>query len=273
MSVLTRLLFNLEAYNLDYKNQKSTASISTVIINSGTSYRITFSSAISGITTTDYIYIEYGSNNNYYKVNAVGANYVDVDNGVALANEATTAVFYAIKTGKLNQIIADATTYAEKLTGQGFSGVQTHVEYYSGNGTNELILNRRPVIAVTQIEYTSYPLDMVSDLTSFDLKTATGVLHKKYNDYYFPKGQNNIKVTYTTGYATLPADLESAVSLLASADVLADEAGMNGGLTSRSVVAYSESYGAGGKYSDTRKKYIGRAMAILGKYKSGMVGC
>jgi hypothetical protein len=272
MSILTRLLFELEDYDLELKSQKSTATISTIILVSGTQYQITFSAAISGITTSDYLYIEYGSNNNYYNILSVGANTVNIDNGTALLNESSSVIFYQVKAGKLNQYISDAKSYAEKLTGKSFSGVQTYTEYYSGIGTNELILNRRPVIEITQIEYTNYPLDMIGDISQYELNPNTGAIHRKWNDYVFPRGTNNIKVTYTSGYASLPSDLESAIMFLAMSDVLSGQASINGGLTSRSIVAYSESYGSGGKYSDTRKRYISRAMAILNKYKSGMVG-
>jgi len=169
--------------------------------------------------------------------------------------------------------------FVEGTTRHSITGVKTITEYYSGNGTNMLNLSRRGVISLTQIAYVlGGDNQRVLSLANVELLADEGSIKAKRNAVetwmmpIFPKGQKNLKITYTAGYEPedIPVDLCEAVKLLACDTILSFIEGMDGG-GDVSVQAYNKSYGNRGKYSNIRNELQRMANAILRRYQTGVI--
>ena len=170
----------------------------------------------------------------------------------------------------------DVIPHVNETTRMNFSAEQTVTEYYSGNGTDILILNRRPVNEITDI---SYVKSLVSGnfLNSIELIEDKGILKAK-TDFaegsylpVFAKGNNNIKVTYKYGMDDYPDDVFRAVEYLVCAKML-NLIGARTGGGSVQVQSHGRNYGNNGKYTDIRKEFILSAYQILRKYMTYVVG-
>jgi len=170
--------------------------------------------------------------------------------------------------------------HIEDITRQTYTGISSVTEYYNGNGTNTLILNRRPVVAVTAIEYVG--AIAVGNLhESVDVITAEGMLRAKsaYVEVsmrygYLPifwRGSKNIKVTYTYGYADFPTRVFRAIKNLVAAKMLINVGNRTGG-GDLSVQAFSRGYGPNGKYTHKLKQLTASGYALLKKYMTGVTG-
>ncbi len=134
----------------------------------------------------------------------------------------------------------------------------TAVEYYSGNGTDIMILNRRHITELVGLEYVSFADDAVANLQeSVVLIGDEGILKARnrvlegFTPAIFIKGTNNIKVTYKYGYANesdIPGEICEAILMMVAAQALVLIGGRGGG-GDISVLNFSPSYGTRGKYS------------------------
>ena len=168
--------------------------------------------------------------------------------------------------------------YVERITRQSFSGVATVTEYYSGNGKNILILNRKPVVSVTEIRYVLGSNNIsILNLGNIEVVQSEGILKAKRNyeeSFYLPvfaKGDYNIKVTYTYGYVTCPADVAEAITYLCAWSALNFIGARTGG-GSLSTQGYSRNYGELGKYTDILRSLQAQAHAILSPYMTSVIG-
>jgi len=93
---------------------------------------------------------------------------------------------------------------------------RAYVEYYSGDGTTELMVDQYPVTAITDIwddvnhDFTdSYKIDtsniLFSDIGS---NLSDGIVLLEGDT--FRSGVKNVKISYTAGYTTIPLDLADA---------------------------------------------------------------
>lgn len=168
--------------------------------------------------------------------------------------------------------------YCERITRQSFYTIKSMVEYYSGNGKNYLILNRKPVNEITEIRYVLGGYSMpILNLAMIELDTARGMIKAKsnYDEAYFlpifAKGDMNIKVTYNYGYATIPADVKEAIIYLCSEQALGFVGARTGG-GSLTVQGFGRGYGERGKYQDIRNDLSRQAHSLLQKYSTRVVG-
>jgi len=167
--------------------------------------------------------------------------------------------------------------YVEHLLGYSIDDEASIVEYHSGNGTDILMLDRKGVISVDSIELVSGAdiLGTIS-LSSIELISEKGILKAKSGlpEYYavkhFPKGNNNIKVTYSIGEA-YKTDIMLAVKMLVCIAVLDNIADRTGG-GNLGVQGFNRTYGNMGRYTVITKKLNRRAHDILSKYLSSVTG-
>lgn len=179
-----------------------------------------------------------------------------------------------------NKIDMSIIPFVEEITRQSFSEIKEITEYYSGNGENILMLNRRPVVEVTNIQYvTATNVESTVSIANVELIGAQGILKSRVNLEYtyqqrrplFSKGNRNIKITYTYGYTNAPSDVIEAIKMLTAEKCLAIIANRTGG-GDLTVQSFGRSYGGHSKYTNIRKEMIREAMALLRKYMTSVVG-
>lgn len=168
--------------------------------------------------------------------------------------------------------------WIERVTRSHFSGTQQIVEYYSGTGSNLLILNRRPIVSLDKIEYVLGGSNItILNLGNIETIYAEGILKAKRNyeeSYYLPvfaKAEKNIKVTYTYGTASAPGPIREAAIYLAAEKLLGHIGASTGG-GNVGTQGYNKTYGVRGKYQDERNDLSRQAMALLKPYMTGLVG-
>lgn len=171
--------------------------------------------------------------------------------------------------------------HIEDVTRQTFTGISTVTEYYNGNGTNSLMLNRKPIVALTNLEYVGAITEGNLE-ESVEVIQAEGILRAKtnytelsmihgYPQTIFWRGSKNIKVTYTYGFADFPTRVFRAVKNLVAAKILIEVGNRTGG-GDLSVQAFSRGYGPNGKYTHKLKELTGMGYALLKKYMTGVTG-
>jgi hypothetical protein len=167
--------------------------------------------------------------------------------------------------------------YVERVTRQSFTGTKTISEYYSGNGTDTLILNRKNVTTVNYIRYvqgmnTNYSISLSSLLLIPNESIIKARVNFETSTFapLFSKGINNLEINYTYGYSTMPADIKEAVIYLTCEQALGFLGARTGG---GGVVGqgYSRSYGERGKYQDIRNDLSRQAHFILRGYSTGVI--
>lgn len=168
--------------------------------------------------------------------------------------------------------------FVEEFTSNSFSGIKQVIEYHSGTGKDELMLDRRNIVSVDAIRLVSgNDIDTTINIASIEIIPRSGILKVKsglseyYNYRIFPKGNDNIKVTYSYGTVDVPADIARAMVMLTAIKILDHMEGCTGGgqLTGQ---AYNRMYGNMGKFSNIRKRLNQQAMTILRRYSTGVVG-
>lgn len=176
-----------------------------------------------------------------------------------------------------NCITKDVIPEVEKITRQVFTSSETETtEYYSGNGSDVLILNRRPVNEIVSIININSWRN-INFLESIELISAQGIIKAKSNYVevtglpIFQKGTRNFKITYKYGFADYPDIIFMAIVKLASAKVL-NLIGARTGGGALTVQAFGRNYGSHGKYTDIRKELVVSAYGVLKYYATGVVG-
>lgn len=168
--------------------------------------------------------------------------------------------------------------YVEKITRQSFSSVKTVVEYHSGNGKNIMVLDRRPIVSVTEIAYVlGGNTQRILNLAMIETVSQQGILKAKtnYDEAFllplFAKGEYNIKVTYTYGTITPPDDVKEAMTYLTASRCLTFVGARTGG-GSLGIQSHNRNYGPRGKYHDIIMTLDADAHSILRKYSTAVVG-
>lgn len=176
--------------------------------------------------------------------------------------------------------------YIERVTRLPLRETGEVTEYHSGMGNQTIILNRRPVIAVTNITYVSIPNQMQTGnlLAATELIKEEGILRSKVNfneasfEPIFPRGTNNIKITYTYGFTDLvddngvtAYDIHECILNMVGKQILVFIGARSGGgeLTQTN---WSRNYGDRGKYTDIINLFDQNAYSILRKYTTGVIG-
>jgi len=108
---------------------------------------------------------------------------------------------------------------------RGLPGAGTaRVEWYDG-GQTRIVLRYTPIVSVTTVSETigsvTYPLteqpvDSQSGAFAFTVDPFTGVMTRRVagTAVAFAAGVANVKVSYSSGFATVPEDIKLAIKLL-----------------------------------------------------------
>ena len=119
----------------------------------------------------------------------------------------------ALLSGLITAISAFMATYCSRIFQQ-----QDYAEVYSGMNTRRLTLRQFPVTAVSSVVVSNMNIPASPD------GVQTGYVWDEYGidliGYIFQRGWGNIAVSYTAGYAAIPADLSQACAELVSLDYL-----------------------------------------------------
>ncbi len=126
---------------------------------------------------------------------------------------------------KLAAVKADIEAAVKNFCGRDLLVPSTpYTEYYDGDGSQQLIVNQRPVISVASIyvdpsclfESGSLVPNLNSgspaELISSQRKLNSGII--ELFSYAFYRGRRSVKITYSAGYSTVPSDLQRAVKLI-----------------------------------------------------------
>lgn len=157
-----------------------------------------------------------------------------------------------------------------------FGAIAEVTEYYSGTGDSVLILRRRPIVALLELSYTNIPTDQfyLSPL-AIQIISDEGILKARANfneaNYVpiFARGERNLRVKYSYGYADVPDELKHAIKCFTAEKVLGHIASRTGG-GSLSVQAFSRQYGSRGKFSDIRNELARDGMSAMRAYMTGV---
>jgi hypothetical protein len=86
----------------------------------------------------------------------------------------------------------------------------TYVETYNGTGSQNLVLNQYPVLSVSGISINGHSVNQTNNGNGY----ITGWNNDNQQIFVnngICKGFQNVQVTYTAGYSTVPGDIEQSV--------------------------------------------------------------
>ena len=168
------------------------------------------------------------------------------------------------------------------ITKLSFDGKKQYEEFYDGSGKPELLLNRKPIVSLDKVQILTWPYPFYQFTSNSILVDAPrGMLRIKnsvelyalYIQPVFPTGENNIIITYTAGFDTMPDDVQEALVMMVTSDALGMQAGIEGDKANLSVEGYSVGYGnPKGKYGNARIDLQLQARTLLNKYITSVIG-
>lgn len=182
------------------------------------------------------------------------------DATVALVSTANVKTFLGI-TGSTEDTIIDALVNSmsvaiAKYCGRDFVSAAA-TEYYDGTDAPSLVLKRYPIITLTSLNIdgarlfgSSTDVDVSANVI-VDNNSGIITLWNLYDK--FPCGRRNVKVVYTAGYATIPADLQHAAKLAVQFTYKRHYTEQRIGIVSESVGDKNISYDQGDLPSPVKK--------------------
>ena len=111
---------------------------------------------------------------------------------------------------KLAQLVTSSSAWVESQVGRSIVvPAAAGTEVYDGDGGTVLVLRRWPVASVASVSVNGEAVTARATVTDSGYVLDGSVLRLVGSVFYC--GTQNVSVTYTAGYATVPADLEQAV--------------------------------------------------------------
>ena len=123
-------------------------------------------------------------------------------------------------------------------------------------GQREVALNRRPVVSVAALTISGS-----LEATSNYYVTEYGSLRMINEGAYFPTGRQNVEVTYTAGFSSVPKDVVHAANLIAVQMV---NEGQHTGYQSERMGAYNYTMGTG-QYSMVVRRILGKYTRVFAR--------
>ena len=111
----------------------------------------------------------------------------------------------------MTRLISAASAFIESWLNRTIS-VQTYNEIYDGTGQDTLMLSNYPIVAVTSISIygVAQTLLNANDFTSTGFSITNDQTQLYGQNITFDRGRQNVAVSYSAGFATLPLDIEQA---------------------------------------------------------------
>lgn len=122
----------------------------------------------------------------------------------------------------------------------------------TNTSTTEVVLRNFPVSSVTSVKVSGSTLSA----TAWYFDSNTGVVKLQDGAGYFPPGTQEVKVTYSYGFSTIPADLSHAATLVACAHF---NRSRHTGLIGEGMGAY--------RYTMDIRSFPQSALTILARYR------
>jgi uncharacterized phiE125 gp8 family phage protein len=95
-------------------------------------------------------------------------------------------------------------------------GATIYTETRDGNGNDFMVFSNRPVTAVGSITIDGRTIPQSTSATTAGWVLASSWRVALRGQYLFAEGVQNVTLTYTAGYATIPPDLTQACCLVAA---------------------------------------------------------
>lgn len=105
----------------------------------------------------------------------------------------------------LSRLITAASSFIEKLLCNTFA-LTSYTEVYDGNGHRKLWVTHTPITSVSSVVVDSKTISPAIDSVSSGYGfTREGIF---LYGFWFEKGLQNVRISYSAGYAQIPADVE-----------------------------------------------------------------
>lgn len=118
-------------------------------------------------------------------------------------NDITDTTNDTLLTNLISRVSKEIETYCDRT----FSSA-SYIEYHNGGGNDRVYTNQYPIITGSGVEVWD---DIDWDWTSDDLVDSDDYMVDDYciqlKSLIFVDGVNNVKISYTSGYDTIPTDL------------------------------------------------------------------
>lgn len=142
-----------------------------------------------------------------------------IDTTISLTTLAKVKTFLRITSSsfdsELEALIDSFSRFISNQTGRILKEADITQELHSGKGEQFLVLKNLPATDITAFEYADGDLGSRTwtafDSDEYELDPDSGRI---YVPGGVPYGFNNIRVSYTAGYATIPADLEELANAM-----------------------------------------------------------
>ena len=117
-------------------------------------------------------------------------------------------------------MINDATARIEKICQRRFKQTTYTTETYDGTGTPQLWIRNPPIISVDLITVDNETISLATDYDDYDGYRIEPQIngHKMYGMLYLSNGwdagEQNVEITYSGGYTTIPDDIRRAAVMM-----------------------------------------------------------
>lgn len=139
----------------------------------------------------------------------------------------------------LQRITDSVCSFLESACNRTFA-VTNYVEHRNGNGGRYIVLNHYPVVTITSLQVNGVP---IPQSTSWDepgwVLTHGYRLDVRGGGYAFHRGDLNVVIAYSAGFAAIPGDLQQAALVMGA---MAYKERDRIGITSKSVGGESVSF-------------------------------
>jgi uncharacterized phiE125 gp8 family phage protein len=142
----------------------------------------------------------------------------------------------------LNRLITAASTFMRSWLNRDITQ-QTYTETRDGRGSTKLAMKNYPVTAVSSLAIDGLTIPQSTTVTTpgWCLDDSGILIQLRGGVYFFSKGMQNVTVTYTAGFATVPYDIaQCCIEMVAYRYKESDRIGVSAKTLAGEVISYSQ---------------------------------